>query len=863
MRQQRNVLALLAVVVISATFHTLVRVELLGAARTVVLPIATSDATLRAPAPLAQAPSSWSTATRGGHLETSGDLRSPVASSSAATAQVPTAAVVTAAAINTSTSTTTPCHYRYRLLLWNIQQASSRRASDRITRAVLSFAAARHFDAIALNEVWHDDSALASLSAPLGYPHVALHRGASGSRLGLLSATPLSVHPVRHTAGHGAICVAPAPRAAAAPGGGTPPVICVAHLSPSGETARLQELPSLLGAVPRWQPALLVGDLNTLSPLDAVATARCDPSGPGTGAGTGTDADAVPAASGSASAVASAASEADAGAALLRELRASRKLRRKFLNASGCAAVRSMRLLMREGLRDLAHLTTPARGAPDPTWRAAPAQHVPTAEEETLARVQPSPPPPPPVRLNQLALSPPPPSAAGGMALRLDYALANEAFLQRCAVEPVAALPSADGSARGWGVRASRIPPSELAEHGVAALSEHAPLEIALGDGLPSGASAATVAAAARAQQAAGAMETAPLRSVSATSPRQPAAAGAGGGGHGKDGGGRPPRVAGARAGALVSPEARLADGGGGGSRLPTDTEVATMPGGLPHAAGDACDTLGAGRAKGLARLHSELDAEASFTRRCQALSGVLGLLGRTQRLATCAVVGGSGLLRTHPQGGTIDAHDAVFRVNNCPVRGFEALVGSHTSVRFLNGPRSLIWAREVAKRKKGAPPPIELLGNDHVVVWGDAMTHDRLRSALPANASVVRANSRFRRECADKTFWSAEELDSHRQSNGVSRLEITFGFEAVSHALYACDRVDLYGFFLDPVDAKRQTNAAEKPMHTPYHYYENATYDKSAKDPWRPWTYKFHNFELEHAKYRQLEAACWLKIGM
>ena len=47
--------------------------------------------------------------------------------------------------------------------------------------------------------------------------------------------------------------------------------------------------------------------------------------------------------------------------------------------------------------------------------------------------------------------------------------------------------------------------------------------------------------------------------------------------------------------------------------------------------------------------------------------------------------------------------------------------------------------------------------------------------------------------------------------------------------------------------------------MKTPYHYYENATYDKSAKDPWRPWTYRFHNFELEHAKFRQLEQACWL----
>jgi hypothetical protein len=47
----------------------------------------------------------------------------------------------------------------------------------------------------------------------------------------------------------------------------------------------------------------------------------------------------------------------------------------------------------------------------------------------------------------------------------------------------------------------------------------------------------------------------------------------------------------------------------------------------------------------------------------------------------------------------------------------------------------------------------------------------------------------------------------------------------------------------------------------TPYHYYENASYDKSAKDPTKPWTYKFHNFELEHKKYRQLERSCWVSV--
>jgi hypothetical protein len=51
------------------------------------------------------------------------------------------------------------------------------------------------------------------------------------------------------------------------------------------------------------------------------------------------------------------------------------------------------------------------------------------------------------------------------------------------------------------------------------------------------------------------------------------------------------------------------------------------------------------------------------------------------------------------------------------------------------------------------------------------------------------------------------------------------------------------------------------KAMGVPYHYYENQTFDKSAKDPWRPWTYSYHNFELEHSKYQQLAKACWLTV--
>ena len=47
-----------------------------------------------------------------------------------------------------------------------------------------------------------------------------------------------------------------------------------------------------------------------------------------------------------------------------------------------------------------------------------------------------------------------------------------------------------------------------------------------------------------------------------------------------------------------------------------------------------------------------------------------------------------------NPLGAEIDEAEAVFRVNNCPTRGFEDLAGGRTTFRFLNSPRSMRWVR-------------------------------------------------------------------------------------------------------------------------------------------------------------------------
>jgi hypothetical protein len=62
-------------------------------------------------------------------------------------------------------------------------------------------------------------------------------------------------------------------------------------------------------------------------------------------------------------------------------------------------------------------------------------------------------------------------------------------------------------------------------------------------------------------------------------------------------------------------------------------------------------------------------------------------------RNRTCAVVGSSGILKLHPQGRAIDAHDYVIRVNSNPYDGkFAEMAGSRSDLDFVNAPMIHDW---------------------------------------------------------------------------------------------------------------------------------------------------------------------------
>lgn len=68
---------------------------------------------------------------------------------------------------------------------------------------------------------------------------------------------------------------------------------------------------------------------------------------------------------------------------------------------------------------------------------------------------------------------------------------------------------------------------------------------------------------------------------------------------------------------------------------------------------------------------------------RCESAACAVVADAWSPRERRCAVVGSSAELLRHAHGGNIDAHAAVYRVNKAPVKGFEAQVGTRTTMRM------------------------------------------------------------------------------------------------------------------------------------------------------------------------------------
>jgi hypothetical protein len=201
----------------------------------------------------------------------------------------------------------------------------------------------------------------------------------------------------------------------------------------------------------------------------------------------------------------------------------------------------------------------------------------------------------------------------------------------------------------------------------------------------------------------------------------------------------------------------------------------------------------------------------------------------RDLRFDSCAVVGNSGGILSRPCGSEIDAHDAVWRINGAPVRGYELFVGSKETVRVLNAAHPT-YLHQLPRRMPphwGKPPtdgtPVLIVADATSAEAADHFIRARQRYAAAASASPSAQQPLARLVLKDHSvlhYYLALHADRRRAHRGQWRADYpSTGLLAVLLATLSCKSVEMYGFSLH---AGRDLNryAAGACEHV-YHYWE------------------------------------------
>ena len=206
-------------------------------------------------------------------------------------------------------------------------------------------------------------------------------------------------------------------------------------------------------------------------------------------------------------------------------------------------------------------------------------------------------------------------------------------------------------------------------------------------------------------------------------------------------------------------------------------------------------------------------------------------------RFGRCAVVGNSGVVLLAENGAEIDAHDAVFRINMAPVRGYEAYVGKKTTFDIVNSHniRELLQGMRHWRNSES--------DEAHVVMFETASHFARYHLCQPLlkrfpHAHPVLLNPIFSNHC-HRVWVQLKYLLEKEQSSQYNRKPMS-GFFATLMGMQMCDHVDLYGF--DAYTSKRRSYR--------YHYFDNI---QGFTD--------VHSFDLAIAVYKLIQKKGGLSI--
>ncbi|XP_072039382.1 alpha-N-acetylneuraminate alpha-2,8-sialyltransferase ST8SIA3-like [Amphiura filiformis] len=210
-----------------------------------------------------------------------------------------------------------------------------------------------------------------------------------------------------------------------------------------------------------------------------------------------------------------------------------------------------------------------------------------------------------------------------------------------------------------------------------------------------------------------------------------------------------------------------------------------------------------------------------------------------------CSIVGSSGILSKSRCGKKIDKADFVFRINDAPTKGFEKDVGSVTNMRSLNG--GTLQARNKKMKCYANKTHFNTSIGDnyqwiripqsHKNKAVDYITSDACQVFESSEGQVIIGNPKF--EVAIIKYWQRYGIASKM------RTTITSGLYVLSHALFMCNHIHLYGFW--PFSSFLNKNNVR------YHYY-----NRGRKGKTHTWNEEFEMLlRLHNSRTLDLHITC------
>eukprot|EP00899_Mesostigma_viride_P029721 jgi/Mesvir1/9934/Mv06637-RA.1 len=234
---------------------------------------------------------------------------------------------------------------------------------------------------------------------------------------------------------------------------------------------------------------------------------------------------------------------------------------------------------------------------------------------------------------------------------------------------------------------------------------------------------------------------------------------------------------------------------------------------------------------------HRKLRKRDPLTAR--AVSKLLPARSPNPRYATCAVVGNSGILKRSRYGNAIDKHDAVLRLNQAPVKGYEPFAGHGTTYRLLNHKWTTVFYQEdIVHAQSHFLFRQETPNTTLIVSRGSRDDFESLSlcqrrrrpdlNTLFLSSQVVsRARALLRRFAQVAPSTAASAKDQVIPSTGLLGIYLMLQF---------CDKVSVYGFSLESSTSK----TAMKESKTPYHYFKKYVDSEVLR------AHPHHSFKLE-----------------